>query len=380
MLVRLLGSPAIVDGNESVCFGGRKERVVFTVLALNAGSVVSEGRLIDAIWPEGPPRTARKTLQNYVLRLRKVLPGGDAHRPGVTIETRPPGYMLASPPLTVDVQIVEDLFARARIALADGQHALAVDLLSQGLAYWQGRPLEEFADQPFAIGEIARLDELRLSMREHRIEARLTVGQHEECAAELEPLVAAYPMREQLWRQMMLALYRSNRQAESLRAYQRARRTLIEELGVEPGPDLRRLEQAIIMQDPSLDASPRISRSQGSPGTGRRHAGQAGWTVAIPLPSPLAVRDRGALVGRESERVRLSDAWSRAGAGERRALFIGGEPGIGKTRLAAELAADTHGRAIILYGRCDEELRIAHQPFAEALRYLHARVPEADLG
>src|SRR5205085_5202201 len=220
-------------------------------LALHAPEVVSESRLIDVLWGDDPPRTATKTLQNYVLRLRKAL-HCDPGESGLAIVTVPPGYLLQAGPDAVDATAVTALVAAAREAARDGDHGRALGLLEEALASWRGPSLVEFADEAFAMADAARLDELRQMAIEERLEVKLALGRHGECVGELEALLTENPLRERRWGQLMAALYRSGRQADALRAYQRARRALVEE-GLAPGPDLRRLEQAIINEDPSLD-------------------------------------------------------------------------------------------------------------------------------
>ena len=223
--------------------GGAKQRSVLAMLVLQAGNVVSTDALIDGLWGERPPATATKSLQVYVSRLRKAL-GENA------IVTRSPGYLLAAPAEEVDLGRFERLVEEAQHEAPDG----AAALLRGALELWRGAALADLAEEPFARAEIARLEEQRLAALEDRIDADLALGRHASVVAELEGLARSHPYRERLTGQLMLALYRSGRQADALDAYRDARRALAEELGLEPGHDLKDLERRILSQDRSLGA------------------------------------------------------------------------------------------------------------------------------
>jgi DNA-binding SARP family transcriptional activator len=243
--VRLLGPLEVIgDDGQPVTLGGAKERTVLAVLAIHANEPVSADRLADALWGDGPPRTAVKTVQSYVSRLRKV---------GLAIESTPSGYVLKLADADLDVTAVEAALVDARDATAVGDAERAAERLTDAERRWRGGALPEFAGEPFALPETARLAELRAVVLEERIAADLARGCHAEAVPELEALCTSYPLRERLWALRMLALYRSGRQAEALRAYQDVRRHLSGELGIEPGPDLRALEGAILAQAPELD-------------------------------------------------------------------------------------------------------------------------------
>src|SRR5919201_1093184 len=244
----LLGPLAVTLDGEPVSLGGQKRRALLATLLLEPKRVVSRDRLIDALWGEDPPDTARNTVQVYVSQLRKLLPEG-------MLETAPPGYRLAVEPDTVDVFEFVRLSEEGRAALAAGDAARAAETLRTALALWRGPPLADLAWEPFAQSEIVRLEELRLAALEDRIDADLALGRHGQLVSELEQLVAEHPLRERLRGQLMLALYRSGREAEALEAYQATRRALVDELGIEPSPALQQLETAILRQDPSLVAS-----------------------------------------------------------------------------------------------------------------------------
>jgi DNA-binding SARP family transcriptional activator len=228
---RVLGPLEVAESGCLLPLGGRKQRALLALLLLRANQVVPTERLIDELWSGEPPPTAVKTVQVYVSRLRKVL-GADA------LATRQPGYVLPLAPGQLDLDRFEALRAAGR--------------LHEALALWRGSPLADLAYEPSLQAEIARLDELRLATLEARISADLAAGHASERVAELEALIAQHPLRERLRALLMVALYRSGRQAEALRAYRDTRRSLVGELGIEPSPELRLLEHAILRHDPEL--------------------------------------------------------------------------------------------------------------------------------
>ena len=229
--------------------------------------------------------------------------------------TRPPGYVLTAAPEAVDLQRFERLTADARGT--DPERASS--LLREALELWRGPALDEFGEEPFAQAEAGRLEDLRLAALEERIEADLSLGRHADLVGELEVLVAANPHRERLRGQLMLALYRSGRQAEALEAYRSARAAL-DELGIEPSSALRELEKAILVQDAALAVPPPLLKE------------------AQPLPGPLVPEPSFPFVGRESELAALGSLLERAQGGEGGLVLLSGEPGAGKTRLVRELA------------------------------------------
>ena len=238
MEVQLLGSVEAHVNGRSVAIGAGKPRALFALLALRAGTVVSSDRLIEGLWGDEPPASATKLVQLHVSQLRKALAeAGD----GEAILTRGHGYELRLGPDDVDARRFERM-------VAGGSPREALGL-------WHGPALDDVSSEPFAAAEIRRLDELRLLARERAIDRDLADGRHREVVSELEGLVLEEPLREKFHAQRMLALYRSGRQADALEAYRQARRTLIEEIGVEPGPELRELHQAILQQDASLEQS-----------------------------------------------------------------------------------------------------------------------------
>ena len=244
MEFRILGPIEVSEDGRPVALQGGKPRALLAVLLLHAGEAVPTGELIDALWGERPPETVAKVLQTYVSQLRKIL--------GPALETRPGAYRLTVEPGGLDLLVFQQRFADGRRALAEGRAQDAATSLRDALALWRGPALAEFRNEPFAIAELRRLEEARIAAIEDRIDADLACGLARELVPELEGLVAEHPLRERLRGQLMLALYRSGRQADALRVYREGRIALVEELGLDPGPDLQRLETAILVQDPAL--------------------------------------------------------------------------------------------------------------------------------
>jgi DNA-binding SARP family transcriptional activator len=230
---RILGPLEVVSDGRALDLGGAKQRALLAVLLIHPNRVVSREQLIDALWEESPPDTAAKALQVYVSNLRRQL-GRDR------IVTRAPGYSIRVEPDELDADRFE------RLAGEGGR-------LVDALGLWRGPALADVADARFARQEIGRLEERRLAVLEERIEAELALGRPGRLIAELEPLVAEFPLRERLRRLLMLALYRAGRQAEALDVYQDGRRALVDELGIEPGRELRSLHQQVLNQDHALD-------------------------------------------------------------------------------------------------------------------------------
>lgn len=540
MAVRILGTVDAVTEADGPIALGRKERIVLGLLAVGYGEAVSEGRLIDALWGDVPPPTATKTLRSYVSRLRRAL--------GTTVIVGDPsGYRLDVDHAEIDTWVVEELLRMAAAAGGAQQHAIAAALCRDALATWRGPSLGDLADEPWAAADAARLEELRIGALEARIHADLECGRHLELVGELESLTATHPYRERLWAQRIVALYRSNRQADALRVFGDLRHILTEELGLDPSPELRELEARVLRHDPSLLLEPPAKadtpRSSVAPPTGvvtflltdvvgstriweqaparmadamarhdhlvqvavenanglmlktrgegdstfsvfartsdaaraavelqtslsdtdlsvrvAIHVGQAverdgdyygppvnraarlraiaeGGEILLSrsaaelildeptaacvieevgerqlkdlsrpeqvyrivlggdakaeadatvrrsepehvdldleLPLPLPLRSRGEHVAREAELQTLLEGFAAVEAGGRRGIFIAGEPGMGKTWLAAALARRAHDAgALVLLGRCDDQLRVPFQPLAEALRPL----------
>jgi DNA-binding SARP family transcriptional activator len=333
MEFRILGPLEVVEDGRVLDLGGQKQRMLLAVLLLHPNEVVSVDALSEALWQDGPPATAPKVVQVYVSQLRKTL-GRDR------VETKAPGYLLHVDDGELDA-------TRFRALRAEDRH-------DEALALWRGSPLGEFAYQRFAQPEIAQLEELRLTFREERVEVDLAAGRHTELVGELEALVAETPLRERLRCQLMLALYRSGRQAEALEAYNGARRTLVDELGIEPSRELRDLHQAVLNQDPALDLAS--------------------------APADDATSGRGAFVGREPEFAELVAGLNDAFAGRGRLFLLVGAPGIGTSRHADELIARARARgARVVVGRCWEAGGApAYWPWVQSLQ-AHVRETQPDV-
>lgn len=251
MEIRLLGAvEAFADGT-ALPLGGPRQRAVLADLALHAGQLIATDQLIDDLWGERPPASAKHTLETYISRLRHVLnTSGAASLPLVT---RPGGYLLDAAPACVDACQFRDLAARGSAAHDHGDAAAAVTLFSSAVRLWRGLALADVQDAPFAVLARQRLEEERLTVSENLVEARLALGQHRQLVPELEALIGGSPYRERFHAQLMLALYRSGRQAEALAAFGRARDLLADELGIEPGRELRELQRAVLQQAPGLE-------------------------------------------------------------------------------------------------------------------------------
>lgn len=366
---RLLGPFEVTGGDGRVIdLGPRKQRAVLAVLALEPGRIVSLDRLIDELWADEPPSSATATLQSYVSNLRKVLePGRRPRTPPAVLLTREPGYLLSVAPGQVDLARFVSCVEDGRRALARREYAAVLALIDRALETWRGEPLAEFAAYEFAQPVIARLSELRGVAVEDRFEARLAMGDGPSCVADLERLVEAHPYRERLWSLLVLALYRSGRQTDALGALRRVRALLAEEMGLQPGPELRRLEQAVLEQSPSLDAPAPLETSAVA-----RPAAPPPEERSLPVaePPPSA-----ALVAREHELARLGERLGAVRRGRGGVLLVTGEPGVGKTRLAQLAAEEAEARGVaVVWGRCMEaEAAPPFWPWLQALRELGER-------
>jgi len=245
MQFRVLGPLEVDAGDGPIPLGGPKQRAVLANLLVRANQVVPAETLIDEVWGEEPPEKARNTLQTYVSNLRKTL--GDERLMG-----RPPGYVLRLDPFELDASRFDALVRDAKKALPIDPH-VAVTTLDDALALWRGPALADIADRSSLVAEAARLDDLRLEAQEDRVEGLLAGGAQTRAIGELEGMVTRHPLRESLWGLLMLAFYREGRQAEALGAFQRAREILADELGIDPSPELARLHERVLKQDPGLD-------------------------------------------------------------------------------------------------------------------------------
>jgi DNA-binding SARP family transcriptional activator len=256
---------------------------VLALLLLHANEVVSSDRLIDALWGESPPESAANMLQGYVSRLRKTLEPENRRGEHERLVSRPPGYVLHVRADQLDAERFERLAREGRLLLEDGNVSAAADRLRAALSLWRGGALADLAYEAFARADIDRLEELRLETLEDRIDAELALGRHQPLVAELRELVEQHPLRERLRAQLMIALFRSGRQAEALETYREGRRLLLDELGIEPGIALRELEHAILRQDPALGAP-----SVAPPAIAGRH-GRRWPVVAVCIVAAAAV-------------------------------------------------------------------------------------------
>jgi DNA-binding SARP family transcriptional activator len=303
----LLGPVRAVRAGRELPLGGPRQRAVLALLVVEAGQVVPAGRLIEELWRGGPPPGAATTLRSYVSRLRALL------APDATLKASGGGYVLTLGPGRLDAEEFERLAGVGRAALAAGEAAAAANRFAEALGLWRGRALADVGEvEPLAL-EASRLEELRLGVLEDRIEADLALGLHAEVVSQLEQLVAEHPLRERLWRLLVVALYRSERQADALAACRRAREMLAEELGLDPGEELQRLEQQVLRQE--VPAVPPAAR-RGN------------------LPAPLT-----SLLGREPDLAAVDGL-----LGETRLVTLTGPGGSGKTRLAIEAAAQAADR------------------------------------
>jgi WD40 repeat protein/DNA-binding SARP family transcriptional activator len=351
---RILGPLAVRVDGASVPIGGPKQRALLALLLLSANRVVSRERLIAELFAEQSLDSADHALRNQVSRLRKVLGPAAADEP--RLAARAPGYLLRVEPGELDFEHFERLVAAGRESLAAGDAAAAAESLRAAERLWQGRPLADLEFEPFARIEVERLEELRLAAVEARIDAELALGRQLELVAELETFSAEHPYRERFHAQLMLALYRSGRQAEGLEVYRRTRTLLNEELGLEPGVELQELERAILVQDPALKGA---VDSRGS--------------AAVPLRevcpfkglAPFEAADAEFFFGRE----RLVDELA-ARLADAPLLAVVGPSGSGKSSLLRAGLLAALGQECVL-------LRPSERPAAELVEVL-ARVPSGE--
>jgi DNA-binding SARP family transcriptional activator len=341
--VWLLGSVEVGRATERSSVQGAKLQALVAVLALSAPHPVASDRLIDEIWGDRHPANPANALQAQISQLRRVL--------GVTVVARRgAGYLLAVEPDDVDALRMERLVREGRDAASRGDQHGSAERYAAALSLVRGQPLGGLMDHPFAREAAARLTELVLAAHEGLIDAHLATARHAEVVPSLVDLVGAHPLRERFRAQLILALYRCGRQADALREYQDARAALVEELGVEPGPELQALERAVLAHDPALAPPTAVdapAADAASPSATRRVRSPDGDQVGLLAGLPL--------VGRDSELRALHHDLEEVLAGRGRVALIGGEPGIGKSRLAEELVDDAMARdATAVWGRCYE--------------------------
>jgi DNA-binding SARP family transcriptional activator/predicted negative regulator of RcsB-dependent stress response len=326
MEFRILGPVEVWDGARRLDLGGPKPRALLAVLLLHANQVVSIDRLVDELWGEAPPPTARSVVQGYVSRLRRVLHHRrDGAAPAPALVTRPSGYLVRVEAGELDLHRFEGLTAQARQATVEGDRERAAECWCAALALWRGPALADVASEVLRQTAAPRLEEARLVALEERLEANLELGRHAELVGELEALVRAHPERERLCCQLMLALYRSGRQAEALAVYRNTRRVLVEELGLEPSPALRELERAILLADPALElALPAGVEARRQPASPPR-----------PCQLPPDIDD---FTGRQAAVAQVQRLLERKQATAIVISAIAGKAGVGKTALAVRVA------------------------------------------
>lgn len=319
MEFRILGPLEVFDRGRPLPLGGPKQRALLAILLTQASQVVATDRLIDLIWPDEPPATANHSLQVYVSQLRKVLePEHRAGAPYSVLISRSPGYLVSIRTEDLDLGRFQRLIDEGKQSMSEGSYDVAGAKFRDALGLWRGPALADFGAQAFALSEISKLTEMRLCAVEDRIEADLALGRHADLTGELEALVAQHPLRERLRGQMMLALYRSGRQAEASLVYRQTRELLVDQLGMEPGGDLQQLLKRILNQDPVLDVK------------------ALGTTIRRGSKLP---RFPNALVGRKREIDQLAHRLESSSM-----VTLTGAGGMGKTRLAVELGARLSNR------------------------------------
>jgi len=387
---RILGPLEVWAEGRQLPLGGAKPRALLAILLLHANEVVPGDRLIDELWGEEPSGSAGTALRVTMSRLRKALPRD-------VVETRSAGYALRLEPDALDLHRFERLVEDARSDLARGRPSSASERLREALSLWRGPALTDFAYESFAQAAIARLEEVKLAALELRIEVDLALHRERELIGELEALVVEHPLRERLHGQLMLALYRSGRQAEALSAYQAARRMLVDELGIDPSPALQGLERAILRQDPSLD---RAAEASSALAASSERSILVALDEGVDLDALLAVAEP---LARQPPRILVLARLVAEAAGlgpatallhERRALleasgvaaraasFTSTAPGAELARLASELDVDLvlaeAPVALLAEGAPDEQLAglLADAPCDVALLVSREAMPE----
>jgi len=371
--VGILGAAEAESNGAAVDLGTRKQRALLAALAMHRGRPVPPDTIVDLLWGETPPAAVTATLQGYVARLRRALePDRPPRAPSEVLATQQAGYALLLPEGSLDAATFEAAVSRAHQRLGagvtpdgqavDGLDSLFEDLTS-ALGLWRGLPYTELEDAPAALAERARLEELRAIALEDRAVAALGLGRHAMVAGELEVLTATYPLRERLWALRALALTRSGRQADALEVLRQVRELLAEELGLEPGEELRTLQTAVLRQDPGLQWT-------GVPSQRRPH--RTGVSTAPPTTRQFGWP----LVGRDDQLAALTGLLDQS-ADHPVFAVITGEPGIGKSRLCAELAVAAEDEGVtVVVGRCSQDDGAPPlYPWASVLRALGYDLP-----
>jgi DNA-binding SARP family transcriptional activator/tetratricopeptide (TPR) repeat protein len=377
--IRLLGPIGAERDGEPASLGGPRQRAVLARLAIAAGQIVTVDRLLDDVWAGEPPTTAVNTLQSYVSLLRRAL--GDPRH----LRREGPGYVLTVSRDQIDAARFEDLVAAGRTALT-GAPRDALTNLDAALDEWRGPGLAEVADEEWARPTAARWDQLRLTAFEARFDALLALGRHVDVVGELERATDEHPSREGLARRLMIALYRSGRQADALRAFARTQAVLSEQLGLDATPELVELQTAILNHDPDLALPPSPAPPVAAPpdvtvidvATATATETAPGRSP-VPLPGPALRCGTSDFVGREGQLAALHRIWDGVLAGQSHFVLLVGEAGAGKSRLAARFAAEVHEQgAVVLWGRATAEAIVPFEPMVEAIRTaLRTISPEA---
>jgi DNA-binding SARP family transcriptional activator len=370
---RILGPLEVVERGRALTLGGPRQRALLALLLTRANEVVSTDRLIDELWGAEAPNAAANTLQYHISRLRKTLAPSDA------IVTREPGYLIRIGPDELDLLRFEQLVEETQQASPE----VAGRLLRDALGLWRGPPLADVAHESFAQAEILRLEELRLGALEQRVDADLALDRHGELVAELERLVRDHPLRERLRGQLMLALYRSGRQAEALDVYRKTRDLLVGDLGIEPGPALQHLEKAILRQEPELDSSGLAADTVRSPRRGPILVvvpDLDGLDELLGIAEPLArepprelilsrlLREQTEVPAATAELAESRRALAERSVASRVAAYTTTEPGREAALIATQYDADlllvAGSRAVVESGRFDDDLTVVleHAP------------------
>ncbi len=361
MEFRLLGPLEIESDGRVITIGAERLRALLSILLLSANRVVTTDQIADEMWDGEPPDGSRTSVRTYISQLRKALrPIGVDTR----IVTQPPGYLVRVEPGELDLDRFTAAATTGRALLGDDPVA-AAEILRGAVEIWRGPALLDVGDSHRLRSAADRLEQSCYVTIEDRLEADLARGAHHEAIPDIEALLAAQPLRERLWQQLIVARYRAGRQTEALAAYREVQEVLAEH-GLEPSPELRELEVAVLRHDPALQVPARANAVEGIP---------------VDLDLDLDVDVRAAFVGRDEELGRLQAAWHRAVAtASRQLVLVAGEPGIGKTALCAHLATRLAGEgAAVVTGRCLSEAVVPYQPVIEALRAYARSVPAAEL-
>lgn len=356
MQFRLLGGLGVEDDDgKPVDLGGPKRRAVLAALLVARGRAVAVDRLQEQVWGDVPPANPETSLQAYVSNLRRGLePGRRPREAPRLLVTRPSGYALLADRSAVDTARFEDGLERGQALLGGGALVEAREALEGTLDEWGGPPLPELAGRDWVDEHVTWLGELRRQALLARFEVGLALGEHATLVTRLEQAVAEHPFEERMRALLALALYRSGRQREALGALADARRALREEVGVDPGPELRELEAQILAHDPALRLEPTSPPAPAAPPEARPAPVPDTEAVPATAAEPSEARGTGIFVGRQNE---LDALVAAAGAAETagRPVVVCGEPGIGKTRLVEELLARLPSSTVVAWGRCSEQ-------------------------